>query len=395
MPAIAESPAAGVLDSWNQAMASHNLDASAEPIAAPEPSAPEKPAPTETPKPEPVVEKPKSDVPDEFIEPKTEAPKEEPVDDGDEKFLNEEPPLKGSLKENIKALHSQTKNLVGKLKAEKAELLKQLESKAAPVSQPVDTEATTAELTALRQQLAEREEILAKVAVERSPQFKQQFLDREEMIVAKAKTVLKEFGADEGLFDQLANASLKKRAEILDNSELSQSAQSLLVAQITRYDELQGDKAATLSKSRGELQAWESEQRLTQEKQRVEAEAREAQIFNARLDKAKADWIELRRVEGNDEWNAGAEAAEEEARQFFSGKMPIDAVADIALAGVIQKRTALILKRTQERLREAQQKLADREAASPGVTARTTQAKEAARTPADTFREQMQRIGAA
>jgi len=267
-------------------------------------------------------------IPDEILHGKKEEKKTE-VDP----FVAEPPQeLKGKSREHFKNLQTQAGQKITSLSTElertKAEIAELKKNGSGP------GEDVTKELETLRAQKKEIEDEFERIAVERSPKFKQKFVPREQSLKSQAVKILKLNGSDETLFDQALVASEKKKWEILNSEDLNESQKGALSSLMIQYDMVQDEKNSELE-NRKEYLKEEQQQEEAARKAKIEAQERQEQeIFDVVGKKVAAEFEPFMEVEGNDAWNAQVKENREKAKNFFAGKGTLDEMAEIAYYGI-------------------------------------------------------------
>lgn len=276
-------------------------------------------------------------------------------EDPDKALLEEAP--KGPLKhENWAKLQAKAKEWQSKAQ----ELEEKLKNPIVPDDFKNDLEATKA-------RLAEREAELERIAVERSPKFKELFTDKETHLRETYKSISKDLGIEEDQAEAIFNSKGKKRYELIDDLDVPQSAKADLTTMLRQKDELGTQRDNFLSKSREELHAWEESHKAENDARLAKLHEHETRIFESKLSElTKANPL-LQKIEGNEKWNTVVEQNIAEAKRFFSGNITAEEAADYAIAGATAKQAFRMFEVARERLQAANEELSRLKAAAPTV----------------------------
>lgn len=316
----------------------------------------------------PATEKP-DDKPDDIPESVLLGTKPEPKPSEDDTILNETP--KGQIAhENFKRLQDTAKKRIAAIERERDEAIAKAKDFESKTGQP--TEEYRKQLEAEAQRRLALEEEISRVAVERSPQFKERFTAREDALRGQVKKVLSELGVNGSDTDALFRMSGPKRFEAIDGMEIADSARSYITGVLSQYDQIQEDKESTLARSREQLSAWETEQREKATKADQRRREEEDRLFEEVGREVASEFEPFQRVEGNDEWNKNIDDLKATALKFFNGEMDLKQVAKIAYYGVGAKfMHDKIVTRLRTELKSEREKNARLTAASPSLTPST------------------------
>ena len=290
-------------------------------------------------------------------------------------FLTAEPPpeIKGKARENFKRFQEQS---TAKIQGLQAELEKtQAEFKALKES-GVQSESVAKELETLRAERQQLNDEIEKIAFERSPKFRQQYIAREDSLKNQALKLLKSAGVDETLFEQAVIASEKKKFELLSDESLSDGHRSALASLLIQYDMLQEEKNQALSKSKEYASQLAQEEESKKQAEITQFQEKEKQVFTSALERISKTYEPFTKVEGNEAWNKQVETNVEVAKKFFSGQLSWDELAEMALYGSGAKTIHHMFKTVQTKLNEANAEIKRLKSASPSVNGHTAPVKQ-------------------
>jgi hypothetical protein len=312
------------------------------------------------PRPEPDAVVTDDGIPDMLL---TGAPKKEP----EVELWKGEPPqeLKGKSREHFKNLQSQTGLKITSLETERERLAAEIAE--LKKNGNVAGEDTIKELEVLRKTREELEAELERVAVERSPMFKQKFLSRENQIKTQAIRVLKVSGADESLFEQAVNAPDKKKFELLNSEELNEAQRSALTSLLVQYDLIQDEKNSALENSKEFVKEHQTREEQRQKDQLAAREHAENEIFERMGKKVSTEFEPFMEVEGNEAWNEQVRANRERAKNFFAGKASLEELAEIAHYGIGAKSLHKMFRTVQGKYNAAVAEIAKLKGANPSI----------------------------
>jgi hypothetical protein len=292
---------------------------------------------------------------------------EKPTEQDDwEKLHNEE--VKGHLKnENWKRYKEATGKKVQSLQEERDSIKKELESVRGKLNADYVPEQVQKRLERAESLLKEREEELGKIAVERSPAFQEKFTKRQESLSGQLEKTIDELGLDKSIASQLIHSSLKKRVETLDGLELSASGQGYITSLLQQYDQVSSEKDSFLSDWQNQKAQMEQEEFARTDAEKARLKEQEDRIFNIKLEAMAKTFAPLRKVEGNDAWNAGVDEIISTAKKFYDGQFTNEEFSEIVLAGAGAKRLGVINERLIADNRKLAAENASLKAANPDV----------------------------
>lgn len=292
----------------------------------------------------------------------------EPRKEQDEldKMLTEEP--KGHVKnEHFKKVQTAAKARIEAAQAEKDALAKELADVKGKLNEDFIPEKVRKQLEDYQVRLKEREEELGKIAVERSPAFKEKFTNRKTSLVNQLTKTAEDLGLDKSVAKQLIHADLKKRVEILDNLELSASGQSYLTSLIQQHDQVDQDEQSFLADWQTQKARMEEEEMAQSTAQKAKMKEEEDRDFQKVLDEMGKSFAPIRKVEGNDAWNKQVDSIIERAKHFYDGNFSNLEFAEIVVAGCGAQQLGAINARLIETNKKLAEENASLKAAGPSV----------------------------
>lgn len=312
------------------------------------------------------VEKKAEPVDDSGIPPEMLGKEEVKEQDEWEKLHNEE--VKGHLKnENWKKYKEATGKKVQSLQSERDSIAKELEEVRGRLNADFVPEKVQKRLERAEALLQEREEELGKIAVERSPMFKERFTKKQDSLSSQLEKTIEQLGLDKNVSKQLIHSDLKKRVEILDNLELTASGQGYITSLLQQHDQVSSEKEAFLADWQTQKAQMEQEEAALSDAQKAKRKEMEDRTFNTKLEAMAKTFAPLRKIEGNDAWNAGVDEIVSTAKKFYDGQFTDEEFSEIVLAGAGAKRLGAINERLIADNRKLAAENASLKAANPDV----------------------------
>jgi len=318
------------------------------------------PAKTEAPPEPPAKQAPTSDAPDipeEILTGEKPAAKmESPEDD----VLSAEPPANLSKLGAADWVKLRDAARASKLEAEK--LRKEIE--AVKTKAPAVDEASLNELKTYREKVAEMEQRLERADFQNSPKF-QAFIAREKTNLDNAKSYLEGTEIDASVIDRAASLAGAKRLEALKNAGLDAEQISAVVPYLANVDGIAAQKNEALANHKQLQEEWAAQEKLRAEERKVQERAADERVFREVGAKVSSEFTPFQKVEGYDKWNAQVDKLANEAKEFFSGNLPMEKVAEIAYYGVGAKTIHDMWKTQREQLKAARAEIAQLKAGQP------------------------------
>lgn len=298
---------------------------------AADPPNPEPPAtPAAEAKPEPETPAPATEIPEQFLGLEKNPDEPDPLAEA-RAILQERP--KGPIKhDNFQRQQDAANRLVADLET-RLKAAEQRAEEAAKTSGAIP-EDFTKQHEAMKAELEDYRGRLERHAVTETPKFKAQFTDRETAIAERLNTRAKELGVDADTVDAALRSGFKRRLDLLDGLEISESGKAALSQIMDQHDAIQQEKQSFLAKSKEELGAWQAQERQLQEARDKERTDFEERTFTAVSEEMRKTFAPFQRVEGNSAWNQQAELLETEAKKYFNGQMPLKDLAEVVHLGL-------------------------------------------------------------
>lgn len=259
-------------------------------------------------------------------------------------------------------------------------------------------EATKGKLSEYEKAVKERDEILAKVAFEQTPQFKERFVKPEASLRGQIETTLKELGQDSDMASTLLAMGSKKRYEALEGMDIPQAAVADLTGILRAHDNLQRDKSEAIADSHRHLTAYQEEQKGAAEAESKRRMEEENQIFMRVGEKVSKEYEPFMRIEGNADWNSGVDERNSEALKYLHGEKSFEDLSEIVRYGVGAKfQHDKIVMPLRAKVNELTERVSKLTAVSPGARPQTDTKAPVRKMSADeeareTFRREMGQI---
>lgn len=317
------------------------------------------PAPTATPEVKPTDD---SGIPNEILGIETPKADENEID----KLLSEEP--KGQLKnQNYKNLQEKARAEITREREQRTLIQKELEEVRSKLNADFVPEKIQKQLEEYQTKLKEREEELGKIAVERSPMFKERFTNKINGVGNQLKKTAEELGLDADLVPRLLASSIKRRVEILGDTELNGAGVGLITNLLQQHDQLNSEKDEFLTDWQSKAAEMERTQREQTDAEKAKLKEYEDRRFNLVLENMAKSYAPLKKIEGNEEWNKGVDEAVSTAKRFFDGHFSDDEFAEIVLAGAGAKRQGAMFEKLKAMYSEVVKERDGLRAASPSA----------------------------
>lgn len=303
------------------------------------------------------------------------------------------------LKEEVKSPKSENFKRVKDVAQRKIEaLLKKLtETEAKVKGDDYVPEKISKQLETLNKALQERDDLISRKYVEETPQFREKFTLREQLINKQAEKLGKQLGLEDDQIQALLTTTGKRQDDLLSEIE-SSGGQSKMAALLLEKERLQSEKDDFLQNHEKTLSEWSAQEQARLDGEKARMKEYEDRVFTETLGELSKSFGPLQKIDGNEKWNSQVEADIQEAKRFMEGEFTPKEYAEIALGGVAWKRGARMLESAISELRSARAELAELKAAGPSASqAKTGDADPTAHMSADeraayTFR---QAVGAA
>lgn len=253
-----------------------------------------------------------------------------PIEDELKTLMASEPPANASA--NSKANHAAMRKGLERANTTIADLRTKLQESAGKTTAiPAELEER---LKTAEKAVADRDAELERVAFERSPRF-QKFVKEGEAELASAKSYLEGVKTEDGVdinpnvIDLAAKTPGAKRVSILADSGMDASTIAAVTSHLARADAINRDREAAIENWKETNTQWTAEQERAGEAKAAQVKQTEDKVFVDVGKKMSETLAPFQKVDGNDEWNAGVDQRLKEAQEFFDGKKPLQATAEM------------------------------------------------------------------
>ncbi len=251
-------------------------------------------------------------------------------------------------------------------------------------------EQTETELKAERERATQLEERLAKRDFMESRQFRQ-FETREADQLAGAKSFLD--GAldadgkalDTSVIDQAARLNGAKRIAVLRDAGLDAETISGITPYLASLDVIGREKAAALENWKSEAEQMKAQERQHAEHQSAREKADEDRMFSEVGKTMQEKLSVLRRVDGQDKWNAQCDQIEARAKEIFNGALPAPELVEMSYRAAAQEVTDRMNTALRTKVKTLTDQVAALTAAQPGGGEARAAAGEAPATPGQSW----------
>lgn len=259
--------------------------------------------------------------------------KEEAKPDEDDEILERRP--EGQIKHDHFAKVQETaKRRIAAEREQREALAKRVAEYEEKLSKAGMSEEALAKAEKLAKDLAERDELLARIAFEKTPKFREQFTAREEAIQGQVAETLKDLGADADTARQLFNSSGRRRFELLDSLDIPDSAKAAISTLLVNNDQLQRDKSDAIARSRERMTEWETERQSAEKAEFEKRMSEEKRIFAEAGQEVAQEFEPFMPIEGNAKWNANVANLEKESERYLHGECDFKELSKIVRYGV-------------------------------------------------------------
>jgi hypothetical protein len=350
------------------------------PAAPPPQPPPQQPAPAPHPPPAP-PEAPKeqsgdliSDLSKAFAKDIGEVPAAEPPKPGETPPAPPEPPKEKTWRDS-EPPQALTKNAKESWQSFKSKAIADIDARDAKIK-TLETELTEVkksapnlqtELEQLKGQLSATNQIVERVALERSPLFKSKVIDQEELIRARLAKVIPGTGITEQEAANLLRGDLTTREGILENRPMSAMRRTQIVDLLSRWDEIAEERDRMLARGKDSLTEFLKEQQAAEESRRAQFMRESEKVFDDQEALHAPKLEPYVRIEGNEDWNRNTIALRQMARRIYSGSVDRQTLAQVALlapAAVVYQK---LFQSAQVRIQELETQVAKLRGVTPSV----------------------------
>jgi hypothetical protein len=193
------------------------------------------------------------------------------------------------------------------------------------------TPAHESQLAEARKQAQDAMGIIERVAIERSPLFKSKVLDQESLLKARLGQLLDGTGIHPSVAEQILQGDLGTRERAIESQAISAFRRQQIADTLSRWDNVQEDRAKMLDRGKETLQAYVREQQQTQESARAQWLKDAERIFEEQMTLAVPKLEVYNHIEGNDKWNQCCDSLKTVAKRIYSGNVPREMIAQAAI----------------------------------------------------------------
>jgi hypothetical protein len=310
----------------------------------PAPPPPQQPAPAPHPPPAP-PEPPKeqsgdliSDLSKAFAKDIGEVPQSEPPKPGEPPPPAHEPPKEKTWRD-AEPPQALTKNAKESWQNFKSKAIADIDARDAKIK-TLETELTEVkktgpnlqtELEQVKGQLAATQQIVERVALERSPLFKSKVIDQEELIRARLAKVIPGTDITEQEAASLLRGDLTTREGILENRPMSAMRRTQIVDLLSKWDEVAEERDRMLARGKESLSAFIREQQAAEESRRAQFMRESEKVFDDQEALCTPKLEPYQRIDGNEDWNRNTVVLRQAARRIYSGAVDRQTLAQVAL----------------------------------------------------------------
>lgn len=173
--------------------------------------------------------------------------------------------------------------------------------------------------------------VIERVAVERSPLFKSKVIDQEALIGARLKQLVEGTGITPNEAHYLLTGDMNVREQIVENRQISTFRRQQIAEALSKWDNVQEERAKMLERGRETLQNYMREQQQQQESQRAQFLRESEKVFLDQFALAKPKLEVYNHIDGNDAWNKSADTLATVARRLYDGNVSREMVAQAAI----------------------------------------------------------------
>jgi hypothetical protein len=310
----------------------------------PAPPPPQQPAPAPHPPPAP-PEPPKeqsgdliSDLSKAFAKDIGEVPQSEPPKPGEPPPPAHEPPKEKTWRD-AEPPQALTKNAKESWQNFKSKAIADIDARDAKIK-TLETELTEVkktgpnlqtELEQVKGQLTATQQIVERVALERSPLFKSKVIDQEELIRARLAKVIPGTGITEQEAASLLRGDLTTREGILESRQMSAMRRTQIVDLLSKWDEVAEERDRMLARGKESLSAFIREQQAAEESRRAQFMRESEKVFDDQEALCTPKLEPYQRIDGNEDWNRNTVVLRQAARRIYSGAVDRQTLAQVAL----------------------------------------------------------------
>jgi hypothetical protein len=228
--------------------------------------------------------------------------------------------------------------------------IKGLETELADSKKAVPT--VQGELEQVKKALDAANQIVERVAIERSPLFRSKVTEPLELIKARLEQVVAGTGLTPQDVNTLTTGDLNARESIIESRQLSSFRKTQISDLLSRWDQVGEERDRLVSRGKESMTEFFKQQQEVEESRRAQFMRESEKIFDDQDALCTPKLEPYCKIDGNEEWNANTLALRQAARRIYSGSVDRQTLAQVALlapaAVVYQKLFQGAQKRIQE-----------------------------------------------
>src|SRR5258705_2154921 len=187
------------------------------------------------------------------------------------------------------------------------------------------------ELDQLKGQLTATNQIIERVALERSPLFKSKVIDQEELIRARLAKVIPGTGITDQEAANLLRGDLTTREGILENRPMTAMRRTQIVDLLGKGAEVAEERDSMLARGKEALTEFIKEQQAAEESKRAQFMRESEKVFDDQEALCTPKLEPYQRIDGNEDWNRNTTVLRQAARRIYSGSVDRQTLAQVAL----------------------------------------------------------------
>jgi hypothetical protein len=187
------------------------------------------------------------------------------------------------------------------------------------------------ELDQVKGQLTATNQIVERVALERSPLFKSKVIDQEELIRSRLAKIIPGTGITEQEAANLLRGDLTTREGILENRPMTAMRRTQIVDLLGKWDVVAEERDRMLARGKESLTEFLKEQQAAEESRRAQYMRESEKVFDDQEALCTPKLEPYVRIDGNEDWNRNTLALRQAARRIYSGSVDRQTLAQVAL----------------------------------------------------------------
>jgi hypothetical protein len=223
------------------------------------------------------------------------------------------------------------------------------------------------ELDQVKGQLTATNQIIERVALERSPLFKSKVIDQEELIRARLAKIIPGTGITDQEAASLLRGDLTTREGILESRPMTAMRRTQIVDLLGKWDEVAEERDRMLARGKESLTEFVKEQQAAEQSKRAQWMRESEKIFDDQEALCTPKLEPYQRIDGNDDWNKNTVNLRQMARRIYSGSVDRQTLAQVALlapAAVVYQK---LFQSAQSRIQELEAQVAKMRGVTPTV----------------------------